>query len=165
MLHYAGEIEHEWRDKDPQHARERRKYAHPVPSREFLLSFLDQKAEPLTEQELATALDLGEDPALLEGLNRRLEAMLRDGQLVCNRRGAYGLPERMNLVRGLVLAHRDGFGFLRPDDGGEDVFLPPRQMRALLHGDRALVRIVEVDRRNRRVGSLLTVLERNTQQI
>lgn len=165
MLHNAGEIENEWRDKDPQHAREQRKYAHPVPSREFLLSFLDQKAEPLTEQELATALDLADDPALLEGLNRRLEAMLRDGQLVCNRRSAYGLPERMNLVRGLVLAHRDGFGFLRPDDGGEDVFLPPRQMRALLHGDRALVRIVEVDRRNRRVGSLLTVLERNTQQI
>ena len=89
-----------------------------------------------------------------ESLQRRLVAMERDGQIIHNRQGAYGSVRRMDLVRGRVSAHRDGFGFLRPEDGGDDLFLSSRQMRALMHGDRIVARVSGVDRQGRREGAV-----------
>ncbi|MDE2196077.1 MAG: ribonuclease R [Gammaproteobacteria bacterium] len=149
---------------DPFAEREAGKYEHPIPSREAILHWLDQAGQPLPYERLARDLRLTHTDAL-EALSRRLAAMLRDGQLVQNRRAEYCLIKRLPLVAGVVIGHRDGFGFLKPDEGGDDVFLPPRQMRALLHGDRALVRVQGQDARGRPEGSLVDVLERNTHEL
>jgi len=147
------------RPADPYAAREAQKYDNPIPSREFILELLEKEGRPLSREDIASALKLGDEESL-EALRRRLRAMERDGQLIFNRRREYGLISHMNLVRGRVIGHPDGFGFLVPDEGGEDVFLSAREMRSLLHGDRALVSIAGVDRRGRREGSLVEVLER-----
>jgi ribonuclease R len=86
--------------------------------------------------------------------------MVRDGQLVKNRRGAYGLPARMDLVSGRISAHPDGYGFVIPDDGESDLYLSPRQMRSVLHGDRILASVIGLDARGRREGAVREVLER-----
>ena len=104
-------------------------------------------------------------PAGHEALQRRLSAMERDGQVIRNRRGDFGLIDRMDLVTGRVIGHRDGFGFLRPDDAGADLFLSPRQMRSLMHGDRAVARVVKVDRDGRREGALVEVVERGVVKV
>jgi ribonuclease R len=147
------------RPADPYAAREAQKYDNPIPSREFILQLLEKEGRPLSREDIATALKLGDEESL-EALRRRLRAMERDGQLIFNRRREYGLISHMNLVRGRVIGHPDGFGFLVPDEGGDDLFLSAREMRSLLHGDRALVSIAGVDRRGRREGSLVEVLER-----
>lgn len=153
-----------WQAADPCYEREKRKYTHPVPSREFILLTLGKREAPMTESELVSFFGLKSDKER-GALAHRLGAMERDGQLVRNRRDAYGSIERMDLVRGAVIGHRDGYGFLQPEDGSADVFLPPRQMRSLMHGDRALVRVTRVDQRNRREGALVSVLERNTERV
>ena len=152
--------------KDPHASREAQKYEHPIPSREFILQMLEKEGRPLTREEIADKLGLTDETSL-EALRRRLRAMERDGQLVFNRRREYGLISHMNLVRGRVIGHPDGFGFLvpDPDEGGDDVFLPAREMRSLLHGDRALVSISGMDRRGRREGMLVEVLERANETI
>lgn len=139
--------------------REAAKYEFPVPSREAVLTLLSERGEPLTFDEIAAALNVaGERDA--EAFERRLRAMERDGQLLKNRRGLYGLAKKMNLVRGRVIGHADGFGFLVPDDGeGEDLFLPAREMRRALHGDRVLARVTDVDQRGRLTGAIVEVLE------
>lgn len=144
--------------------REARKYAHPIPSREAILDWLEGAGRPLPLEALAQGLRLHAADEI-EALNRRLAAMLRDGQVVKNRRDEYCLVKRLPLVAGTVVGHRDGFGFLIPDEGGEDIFLPPRQMRELMHGDRVLVRIQGRDARGRPEGSLVDVLERNTREL
>ncbi|MDX5152106.1 MAG: ribonuclease R [Acidiferrobacterales bacterium] len=149
---------------DPHAAREALKYDNPIPSREYILQLLEKEGRPLSREVIAEALKL-RDEASLEALRRRLRAMERDGQLIFNRRREYGLVSHMNLVRGRVIGHPDGFGFLVPDEGGEDVFLSAREMRSLQHGDRALVSITGVDRRGRREGSLVEVLERANQTL
>ncbi len=154
----------DWRNADPYHEREARKYDHPAPSREYILSVLDRREGPLTEAELMDLFDLKQEDEQ-EALRHRLRAMERDGQVARNRRNAFGPIERMDLVRGTVIGHRDGYGFLQTEDGSADVFMPPRQMRSLMHGDRALVRVVRVDERNRREGALVSVLERNTETV
>ena len=64
-----------------------------------------------------------------------------------------------------MVGHKDGFGFVVPDDGGDDLFLNARQMRAVFHGDRVLVRIAGIDARGRREGAIVDVLEHNTHQL
>jgi ribonuclease R len=149
---------------DPHAEREARRYERPIASREALVEFLKAQGEPLPVEDIAAALDLTVEDRF-EALSRRLGAMVRDGQLLMNRRGQYAPAERLDLIPGVVIANADGFGFLRPDAGGDDLFLPPKEMRGVLHGDRVLVALTGVDRRGRREGAVVEVLERRTTRL
>lgn len=151
------------RRADPFFERESASYDDPLPSREYIVHTLAEQGVPLTLEALAEALDI--QPHEFEYFHRRLRAMERDGQVMRNRRGAYLLPDKVDLIRGKVQGHPDGFGFLVRDDGGPDIFLGPKEMRELLHGDRAIVRIVGVDRRGRPEGKLVEVLERANSRV
>ncbi|MDY4297677.1 MULTISPECIES: ribonuclease R [unclassified Xanthomonas] len=145
--------------QDPYAAREAERYAQPIASREAILQLLERCDGPQTLDELAEQLGLTE-PTRKEALSKRLGAMLREAQVVQNRRGGYAPLQQTNLIPGVVIANPDGFGFLRPDEGGDDLFLPPYEMRKVLHGDRALANVTGIDRRGRREGSIARVLER-----
>ncbi len=147
------------RPADPHAAREAARYDRPIPSREFILEFLREAGVPRSAEQIARALNVT-DVEGREAMERRLAAMERDGQVMRNRRGGYGLVSKMDLFKGRVTAHPDGYGFLTPEAGGGDLFLPAAEMRSLLHGDRALVRITGRDRRGRNEAALVEVLER-----
>ncbi|MDO3723042.1 ribonuclease R [Marinobacter sp. chi1] len=148
---------------DPHASREAQKYDNPIQSREFILAHLKDRGAPATHETLCS--ELGQASADgIEALRRRLIAMCRDGQLICNRRGAYLPIEEADLVTGKIIGHKDGFGFLSPDDGGSDLFLTARQMRQVFHGDRVAARVDRVDDRGRREGVIVEVLEHRTQQ-
>jgi ribonuclease R len=150
--------------KDPFAEREAEKYAKPIASRELILKVIKEAGKPLRRQQIAQTLGLESDEDL-EALRRRLRAMERDGQLVFNRRQKYCLVNSQDLISGRVLAHSDGFGFLKPDNGSDDLFLSPREMRSLMHNDRAVMQVRGIDRKGRREGGLVDVLERNTKQV
>jgi len=149
---------------DPHRQREAKKYDNPIPSREFILETLTQHAAPMAFQEVADALGLHEDQDRV-ALDRRLGAMVRDGQLVRNRRDAYCLVNKRDLIAGRIIAHPDGFGFVKPDEGGDDLYLYPKEMRAVFHGDRVVARVTGRDRRGRLEGSVVEILERGTRSV
>ena len=150
---------------DPYAAREASKYEHPIPSRELILKVIQNHEGPATFTKLCKELGLANNRDL-DSLERRLRAMERDGQVVRNRRGSYLPVGHADLVRGRIIGHPDGFGFLTPDEGGDqDIFLSPKQMRGVLHGDRAVVRVIQTRRDGRMEGMLVEVLERHNQQI
>lgn len=149
---------------DPDAQRDAGKFKTPIPSRRYLMQWLDDVGKPMSVPSITHGLGLRDEPAR-DGLERRLRAMERDGQLVRNRGGAYGIADRMDLVRGTVQAHRDGYGFLTPEDGGDDLFLSPRTMRPLIHGDRILVRLSRSKDAGRSEAKLVEIIERNTRQV
>lgn len=150
--------------KDPHSSREAKKYDNPIPSREFILEILKQNNRPLTRRNICKLLAIkGEEQT--EALRRRLRAMERDGQLLRNRKNAYGIMSKMNLVTGRVMGHADGYGFLIPDEAGEDLFLSDREMRVVLHGDRVVARVSGVDRRGRKEGTIVEVLKHGNERI
>ena len=151
------------RRADPFFERESASYDYPLPSREYVEQTLAEQGVPLTLEALAETLEI--QPHEFEHFHRRLRAMERDGQVMRNRRGAYLLPDKVDLIKGKVQGHPDGFGFLVRDDGGPDIFLGPKEMRELLHGDRAIVRIAGQDRRGRPEGKLVEVLERANSRV
>lgn len=149
---------------DPFAQREAEKYENPIPSRELILKLLKEEGKPLRRKQIADKFGLHTDDRL-EALRRRLRAMERDGQLVFNRRQKYCIVNNQDLIAGRVLGHPDGFGFLHPDDGSDDLFLSPREMRSLMPNDRIVGRVSGIDRKGRREGALVDVLERNTHQV
>jgi len=149
---------------DPHAQREAKKYENPIPSREYILSLLTEQSHPLTFEEIAQILNLQEEQDN-EALRRRLRAMERDGQLIRNRKRAYGIVKQMDLIKGRVLGHPDGFGFLVPDDGGDDLFLSAKRMQGVMHGDRIVARVSGIDRRGRREGAPVEVLEHGNHQV
>jgi len=149
---------------DPHARRESERYDQPIASREYILEVIASAERPVNRQDLEALLGIRDEDGI-EALRRRLNAMLRDGQLVRNRRNCYALADQFDLVPGRVVGHQDGFGFLVAEDGGDDVFLSARQMHALFHGDRVLVRITGIDRRGRREGDVVEILKRNTHTV
>jgi len=145
---------------DPHAERESSKYDNPIPSREYILEQLEAAGKPLDRKAITELLGLLDDENAIEALRRRLRAMERDGQLMFTRKKEYALISKMDLITGRVIGHADGFGFLCPEDGSDDLFLTAFQMRRLFHGDKAIVRIAGVDRKGRREGALVEVLER-----
>jgi len=133
-------------------------YSYNVPSREEILGILRTATEPQDINLLAEALHVKSDE--LEGLTRRLNAMERDGQLKPNRQGFYQLTHHSNFIEGKVSGHREGYGFLIPDDGSDDIFLPEKEMQKVLHGDKVQARIIGTDRRGRPEGTIVEVVER-----
>ncbi len=153
--------------KDPFSARESAQYENPIPSREYILTFLEAHSQPMNRNDLFDALKLsGEEE--YEGLRRRLRAMERDGQLVFTRRQCYALPERLDLVKGYVIGHKDGHGWVRPEGSvnkEDDLVLPHHQMKTIIHGDYVLVQPTDNSKRGRREGRLVRVLEERKTQI
>jgi ribonuclease R len=149
--------------QDPFAARETEKYASPLPSREYILQVLEQEDKLLTLEKLVDYFNLTEDE--IPAFEYRMRAMERDAQVVRNRRGGYGLIDKMSLIAGRVVAHRDGFGFLIPDDGSPDLYLSHYEMRQVFHNDRVLVREIDSENRKGREGSIVRVLERNTEEV
>ena len=149
---------------DPFASREAEKYDNPIPSREFILKHLEASVGPLTHEELCAVFELDNADAI-EALRRRLGAMERDGQAVRNRRGGYGPLDKMNLIKGRVSGHPEGFGFVISPTKDGDVFLSSRQMRRVFDGDEVVVRITGTDRKGRSEGAIVEVVERRTQQL
>ncbi|MGO4699924.1 ribonuclease R [Dyella sp. 2RAB6] len=135
-----------------------------MPSREAILALLTEHGELLSEARIAESLQL-HDEYDLHALRKRLGAMVRDGQLLLGRRGGYAPSNKLDLIAGLVLANAEGYGFLRPEDGTEDLYLSPQQMRLVLHGDRVLASVVGLDRRGRKQGAIVEVLQRRSPRL
>ena len=154
----------DWQTLDPEAAREAEKYENPIPSRELILQHLAERGSPAAREQLVEEFGLTTEDQI-EALRRRLRAMERDGQLIYTRRGTYAPVDKLDLILGRISGHRDGFGFLIPDDGTEDLFLSPAQMRLVFDGDRALARVSGVDRRGRREGVLVEVISRAHESI
>jgi ribonuclease R len=131
---------------------------HIIPSREEILAVFRTNGAPLDADTLARALKV--KPAAREVLERRLNAMTRDGQIRLDNGGSYALQEQAGFIAGRVSAHRDGFGFVIPDQGGEDLFLNDKEMQKVLHGDRVMARVSGTDRRGRPEGTIVEVVQR-----
>ncbi|MTV36936.1 ribonuclease R [Duganella radicis] len=131
---------------------------HTIPSREEILGIFRSAKGPLDLRALSKSLKVATDAQAI--LSRRLNAMQRDGQIIVDDSGHYTLATQTGFIAGRVSSHRDGFGFVIPDEPGEDLFLPEKEMQKVLHGDRVLAKIVGVDRRGRPEGTIVEVTQR-----
>jgi ribonuclease R len=135
------------------------RYRHPVPEPRIIVQALEKQGTPVDFETLAELLRVtGEQPQ--KALHRHLQRMAGNGLLLINRKGEYCLLGKIDGVTGVVSAHRDGFGFLIPEDGSTDVYLSYQEMRGVLNGDRVVVRVSGTGRGGKLAGSVVEILER-----
>ena len=147
------------REQDPFLEREKLKYANPLPSREFILKVLSDQGIPMLLVELMGMLCIQHEES--SAFEHRLRAMKRDGEIVINRKGSICVAQKLDLIKCIVLGHRDGYGFAIPEEeagGLADIFLPDREMRKVMHGDLVMIRPSGFDRRGRQEGRIVEVL-------
>ncbi len=125
-------------------------------SAQAILRELAEAGVPLAVAEVAARLRVGKKER--SAFDDCVAALERDGKILVNRKGELCIAAKLDLVTGTIQGHPDGFGFLIPDAGGDDLFLSPREMHKALHGDRASAKIVGVDRRGRPEGEIVDVL-------
>jgi ribonuclease R len=133
---------------------------------ERLLSFMKEEAyKPLTVEELEEAFQL-EDADEFKKLIITLNKMEEKGLIVRTRANRYGVPEKMNLIRGTLVGHARGFAFVEPDEPGfDDVFIPPGELNHAMHGDKVLVRLSPKTSGARQEGTVIRILERGITEI
>ncbi len=119
---------------------------------------------PLTRRELSSQFGLSKQQSD-EYLRPVLGELIASGEVIKNRRAAYGVSKAMNLIKGRISAHPDGFGFVVPDQGGQDLFLSPKQMRQVMDGDEVMASVAHVDRRGRLEGAVVEVVRRAHEQV
>lgn len=153
------------RDQDPYLAREREKYGQALPSREWILQLLQDKGVPQKIAQLAKILSIQENE--LAFFQHRLNAMARDGQILINRRGLICAADKLDLIKCRVERHKDGFGFAIPLNATNegDLVLYERQLHHVMDGDIVTVRPKGWDRRGRREGEVLDIIERAHQEV
>ncbi|WP_276894216.1 ribonuclease R [Frischella perrara] len=150
--------------KDPFYDREAEKYESPIASREHIINYLEKIAKPANLENIAKAMSLSNEQQK-EALHRRLRAMERDGQVIFTRRKRYALPDKLLMVKGMVLAHRDGYGFLRVEGQPEDYYLPAEEMKKALQGDIVLAQPISSQYKGKTQARIVRVLEPRSNQI
>ncbi|WP_018984681.1 ribonuclease R [Salinimonas chungwhensis] len=143
---------------DPHYQREKEKYDNPVASREFLLSVIKEHGKPVSFLEICAAVDAESEENRI-GVQRRLRAMEREGQIQFTKSKRYILQDREELIRGRIIGHRDGFGFLRPEDNSGDLYISGGQMQLFMHDDVVDARVSGTDRKGRKEGYIVGVVE------
>ncbi|HNE59082.1 MAG TPA: ribonuclease R, partial [Nitrosomonas sp.] len=152
------------RSLDPYLAREQQRYGSTaLPSREFIQKVLEDQGTPIDGSTLCKLLNITAKET--EFFNRRLTAMIREGQIIRNRKGDICVTNKLDLIKGIVQGHGDGFGFLIVDENGPDLYLSPREMQKVLNGDRVIARKTGKDRRGRLEGEIVEVLERANNEL
>lgn len=151
------------RQEDPQKEREAMFYEKPLPSRELILKVMADQGVPLSISKLNELLEIADDES--EAFSKRIRAMERQGQILRNRKDDFCISEKLNLIPGRIQGHPDGFGFLIPDQGGDDIFLSSREMIQVLHNDRVMVQTIGQDRKGRPEGKVIEILERKNETL
>lgn len=139
-------------------------YKHPIPGPNQLLDVLEAAGRPVKVEQLLVDIGL-KGQRMRELLVERLYKMIQAGQIIQNRRGEYCLTEKIDLLTGVVSGHRDGFGFVILDKGGDDVYLSAREMRSVFDGDHIALKIVGKDRRGKPEGDVVEILQRGVREI
>ncbi|MHA6259964.1 ribonuclease R [Sporosarcina sp. CAU 1771] len=133
---------------------------------EKILSIMKEEAyKPLTVQEIQEIMGF-EGAAEFKELVKMLVQLEQNGRIIRSRSNRYGLPERMNMVRGKFIGHAKGFGFVAPEtEGMDDVFIPPHEVNGAMNGDIVLVRVTKGSSGERREGEITRVVERKTTKV
>jgi ribonuclease R len=143
--------------QDPHFDREKAKYENPVASREHLLQVLVDAKQALSFMEICVLVDAREDLQQV-GIQRRLRAMEREGQIRFTAKKKYEPQAQDEILTGRVIGHRDGFGFLHISREEKDWYLSAGQMKNVVHGD--IVQAVNkgVDRKGRNEARITKVV-------
>ncbi|MFC0559384.1 ribonuclease R [Halalkalibacter alkalisediminis] len=130
-----------------------------------LLTHFRETEKPLSVKEIEEAFNI-EGGDEFKNLVKSLNELEDRGLIVRTRTDRYGIPEKMNLVRGRVQGHAKGFAFIIPEvEGMDDVYVTSGDMNSAMNGDTVLVRLNQKSSGSRPEGQVIRIIERGTTEV
>jgi ribonuclease R len=128
-----------------------------------IIKWMEEEDRPVLFREILQGLGLEKDQR--QNAKSLLKGIADEGKIVRIRGNRYGLPSKMNLVVGKVKCHPDGYGFVIPEEEGEeDIFISPRNLKDAMHGDRVVARVESI-RKKGKEGSVIRILDRGIRKV
>ncbi len=118
----------------------------------------DEATRPVSIKELIRAFGVPRDER--DAFKSFVKSMVADGTLMKIQGGRYGLPSKMNLINGTITCNPSGFGFVIPDEGGDDLFIDRRRLKGAMHGDKVVARVERLKRDGKKEGSIIRITDR-----
>lgn len=133
---------------------------------ENILAFMREEAyKPLTVRELEEAFGL-EDSSEFKDFVRTLNYLEENGFVVRTRSNRYGVPERMNLVRGTVQRHPKGFAFIIPEEEGmQDIYVTESDLNGAMNGDTVIIRLNPKTTGSHPEGVVIRIVDRGVDKV
>ncbi len=135
-----------------------------INKKELIQYFKEEATKPVSVEELEERFQITSSDAFKE-LITLLNELEGEGEVIRTRTNRYGIPEKLNLIRGRVQGHSKGFAFIIPDDGDEDVYVPQGSLSGAMNGDIVFVRIDERANGSRAEGKVIRIIERKVTEI
>jgi ribonuclease R len=138
----------------------------PMCTEQELLDFMRETAyKPMTYKELEKHFGI-EAAAEFKAFLRMLTEMEQDGKILLTRTDRYGVPERMNLLRGRIQTHPKGFAFLIPDDKDHpDLYIHANDLKGTMNGDIVLARVSAKNENGKLEGEIVRIVKRAVTQV
>ncbi|UTR15961.1 ribonuclease R [Salipaludibacillus sp. LMS25] len=133
-------------------------------TKEGILHYMEHDADkPLSIKEMEEAFGL-EDSSQFKDFVKTLNELEERGDIVRTRTNRYGLPEKMDLIRGEVIMHPKGFAFVKTDEGMDDIFIGGSELNNAMNKDKVLVRLQRKSNGARPEGTIIRILQRGVTQ-
>ncbi|QCI24064.1 ribonuclease R [Buchnera aphidicola (Macrosiphoniella sanborni)] len=136
------------------------RYRNSIPSRECILLWLKTCKNLISQRNLEKKFYIN-NKEQKKALRCRLQKMEKDGQVIYTKNHFYTVPENYKVVKGKVIGHKDGYGFLRTEILKDDLFLSSEEMKFCIHGDIILAYITYSNVKKRSSARFLKLLEPN----
>jgi len=121
------------------------------------------KGEPVQFRQMLKALGVSKGERDL--LEDHLEHLVDAGKIVKLPGRMYAAAGSATGVRGKLSTHRDGYGFVVPEDGGEDLFVPARYLREYMNGDVVEAQVIATRRDGKREGRVTALVQRGVTEV
>jgi ribonuclease R len=130
----------------------------------FVLNFFNEATHPISYSEIIEALTITEEES--REFDSILKTLINSGDIVKIKGDRFGMSKKMNLVVGKVQVHPDGYGFIIPEEKREeDLYVSPRQLKEVMHGDTVIARS-QISRRTKKTeGRIIRIVRRGNKRI
>ena len=153
-----------WKHQDSQAKLEEQRYENPIPSRVYIINTLEELGVPASHKKLCKKFAI-KDQKQQNAIEYRLKAMLKDGQLIMNKKRCYSVAKNVKLIKGTVQAKKEGHGIFVPENGKKNLYIAPKAMLNLFDGDTILARCLTRDYKSRIEAIPAEVIKRGISKI